>query len=461
MRGYKEYFDGKKITQMGLGVLGRGVNVAKFLAQNGAQLTITDLKEEDELASSIDELKDYKSQIEYVLGRHRLTDFDNRDMVIKGPGVPLNSEYIERARENDIPVEMDASLFTRLAGELTGEDEERVKIIGVTGSRGKTTVSYLIYHILQEAVAVGELGDSKCYMGGNALEGATLPILRRVQPGDYVVLELDSWQLQGFGDLKLSPHIAVFTSFLRDHMDYYDGDIKQYFKDKSNIFKYQREGDYLVVSQQAYSEINDRYKRDIESTMALAKENRIPESWKLKIPGRHNRENAALAVQVVELLGIRPEHIRKAVESFGGVPGRLEYVKKIKEVEIYNDTAATTPEATIAALHALAPEEEGKKKIVLITGGADKNLDYGHLAQAIDAKCKAVITLQGSATAKLRGHLKKPHSEVDNLQTAVHQAMLLANKGDILLFSPASASFEMFPNMYARGDKFVEVVRSL
>src|SRR3989344_5021103 len=213
---WQNYFKGKKITQLGLGLLGRGVGDAMFLCESGAELLVTDLKDARALSPSMGKLKKYGG-IEFILGGHRLKDFRNRDFILKAAGTPLDSPYINEAIKNGIPIEMDASLFLKLA-------PKGITVIGVTGTRGKTTTSYLIYEILKQA-------RKRTFLAGNIKDKATSPLLKKVRAGDYVVLELDSWQLQGFGDAKISPHIAVFTTLLEDHKNYYKGAPEQYFED--------------------------------------------------------------------------------------------------------------------------------------------------------------------------------------------------------------------------------------
>jgi UDP-N-acetylmuramoylalanine--D-glutamate ligase len=218
---YENYFKNKRITLMGLGLLGRGVGDARFLASLGADLIVTDLKTEAELAPSVDQLKEF-SNITFHLGGHRLEDFKDRDLVIKAPNTPLNSPFIAEAKKNNIPVRMSADLFAEFAG---------VPIIGVTGTRGKSTVSHLIAHILKTA------GHS-VLLGGNVQGVSNLSLLPQVTSDTTLVLELDSWQLQGFGEAKISPHISVFTTFFPDHMNYYGDDMKRYFADKAKyLFK--------------------------------------------------------------------------------------------------------------------------------------------------------------------------------------------------------------------------------
>src|SRR3989344_3517177 len=203
MKDFRQFFKDKKVTVMGLGLLGRGVGDALFLAECGAKLTITDLKTQGQLKESLKKLKKFRT-IKYVLGKHRLEDFRNADMILKAAGVPLDSIYIKKARKNKIPIEMSATLFARLSG---------IPMLGVTGTRGKSTVTHLIVHILKSA-------GGKVVLGGNVRGVSNLQLLKSVKGADMSVFELDSWQLQGFGEAGISPHIAVFTNFLPDHMNY-------------------------------------------------------------------------------------------------------------------------------------------------------------------------------------------------------------------------------------------------
>jgi len=488
---YRTLFKGKKITMLGLGVLGRGVNVAKFLAECGAILTITDLKTEKELATSLKQLKKYKN-ISFVLGKHRLSDFQRAEMVVKSAGVPLDSIYIKEARKNRIPVHMDASLFTKLA-------PDGIIMIGITGTRGKSTVTHLIHHIFSSASKSSKalpwsgvvytqgkalenlekgmvfLGLnhspagmvtrktlSKVFLGGNVRGMATLPLLKKVKAGDVVVMELDSWQLQGFGDDKISPEISVFTTFLPDHMNYYQGNMQKYFNDKANIFKYQKRGDVLIVGAQADKEISARYKGKIKGKKIVVRESNLPKSWHLQIPGAHNRYNTAIAIAVCEALGISEKEIKKSVECFPGVPGRLELVREVRGVKYYNDTTATTPDGNMAALKALAKK---KKDIILIAGGNDKGLSYKEMTSLINKTVKGLVLIDGSATKKILQELPKniqyPIDIVDGMKKAVESARKSAKKGDIVLLSPGATSFGVFKNEFDRGDQFVAEVKKI
>lgn len=448
---YKDFFTGKKITIMGLGLLGRGVGVAKFLAELGAELTITDLKNEEQLASSLEVLSPYKN-IKYVLGRHEMADFKDRDMVIKAAGVPLNSPYVAEAKKNDIPVEMDASLFAKLS-------TSNVDMIGVTGTRGKSTVTQLVYEILKA-------DGREVFLGGNVRGLATLPLLNNLRRSPtstqiVVVMELDSWQLQGFGDAGISPHVSVFTSFMRDHMNYYKGDMDAYFADKANIFKYQTEDDYFVCEKKVAEIIKEKGLKPAGKARIAGKET-IPNDWKIKIPGEHNLANIALAKMACEALGVDESVIRNVVENFAGVPGRLEFVKEIGGVKFYNDTTATTPDAAIAAVETL--RVDGKANIVLMGGGADKELDFKKYAEVIKGKVKALALFKGAATDKIiaeLGEVDFPIKIFDNMKDAFAFAANHARNGDAILLSPGAASFGVFKNEFDRGEQFMEEVNGL
>lgn len=450
---YKAYFRAKKITVMGLGLLGRGVGVVKFLAECGADLLVTDLKTKEQLASSLAELSNYQN-IHFVLGEHRLEDFRNRDLIIKAAGVPLDSVYIAEANTQGVPVKMESSLFAALTP---------ATLIGITGTRGKSTTTHFIYEFLQKYYKKG-----KVFLGGNIKGIATLPLLKSARAGDLVVLELDSWQLQGFGEEKISPHIAVFTNFLPDHLNYYmrGGNsearaMELYFADKANIFRHQNKSDYLVVGEEMAHSIIKLYPL-LQAEIVTVHTKDLPEDWILSIPGEHNRENLTLGSAVLRVLGCTPEEIKSSVADFKGVPGRLELIREVGGVKIYNDTTSTTPVATVAALEAVGDKD--KKNIVLIMGGADKQIDMSKLLSILPNYCQTIVLLPGTGTDTVSEKIKNNNSqviEVENLSDAVSKAMAKTKTGDSLLFSPGFTSFGLFQNEFDRGDQFNLLIKKL
>lgn len=437
----RAHFEGKKITVMGLGLLGRGLGDIRYLAEHGAELIVTDLKTEEQLATSLDALKEFGG-ITYVLGEHRLEDFRDRNFVLKAAGVPFDSPYIEEARKQRIPVKMSASWFAEIA---------QIPVIGVTGTRGKSTTTHMLHDILERA-------GKKVLLGGNVRGVSTLALLPHVEEGSTALMELDSWQLQGFGEAKMSPSISVFTTFFPDHLNYYKDNLDLYLGDKANIFLFQKPGDTLVLGTQCAERIQQKYAGLINAWTSIVGLSDLPTEWTLKIPGEHNRYDAALAMRAAEAAGIDARDIRAALEDFGGVPGRLELVGTVDGVDYYNDTTATTPDATLVALQALGQKYAGK--VVLIMGGADKNLDMAALIESIPENTKHVEFLAGSGTDRIKGQL--PRTEIfDNLVAAVGNARRNAQPGDAILLSPAFASFGMFKNEFDRGDQFNALVNNL
>lgn len=440
MQDFAETIQGKKVTMLGLGLLGRGVGDAEFLASCGAELTVTDRKSEAELAPSLEKLRQYPN-ITFHLGGHRTEDFTSADMVIKAAGVRLDSSEVAAAKKAGVPVAMSTALFAKFA--MAGG----ARIVGVTGTRGKSTISHMIFHCLKAA-------GKRAFLGGNVRGVSTLAQLPHIKQNDIAVLELDSWQLQGFGDLEISPHVSVFSNLMPDHQNYYRN-MDEYFADKANIFKYQKQGDALIVGES----IRDRV-RAARPPIEPIVPGHVPKDWRLRIPGAHNRHNASLAASALLALGLTAQQIQMGLESFDGVEGRLQLVSERDGIKIYNDNNATTPEATIAALKAL---DTGKRDIVLIAGGADKGLPLDELAHEVRKTCKAVFLLEGTGTVFLKGKL--PEAPVlHSLEEAVQSAFGAAEPGDTVLFSPAFASFGPppggFKNEYDRNDQFLSLVQS-
>ncbi len=427
---------------MGLGLLGRGIGDARFLAEQGAVLTVTDLKSEAELAASLAELKAFPN-ITYHLGGHLLEDFQQCDMVIKAAGVPQDSPYIAEAQKHGIPVRMSADLFVELSEVMT---------VGVTGTRGKSTITYMIEHVMKAA-------GQNILLGGNVRGVSSLALLSQAAPDTIGILELDSWQLQGFGEAHISPHIAVFATFMLDHMNYYKDSMEKYFDDKANIFLNQKSGDILVLSEQVEEYINKfGYENKVVGKKVVVNANTLPSDVKLKIPGEHNRLNAGLATAACRAFGIEDEKIFAALRTFEGVPGRLQLIREINGTKIYNDNNATTLHATIAAIRSVEPP------MVLIVGGANKlkGFDLGPLAQEINTKVSRVVLLDGENTTgsdALEPLLKVDYIKVGNLERAVSEA--LSTSPTTVLFSPAFASFGMFKNEYDRNDQFNALVQNL
>jgi len=461
------YFKNKKITVFGLGLLGGGLGVVKFIAKHGARkIIVTDIKSKEELKRSIEKLKGIKN-IEFVLGYHRIEDFTKVDMVIKNPQIPWTNKYIKEALKNKIPVEMDSSLFFKLC---------KNKIIGITGTKGKTTTSSMVFDLLKNS----GLNPMKVGVG----EESVLDKLEILKHNSIIVFELSSWRLSALSQAKLSPQIAVFKNIFPDHLNYYKG-MKDYIDDKENICRYQKPNDWFVynsedeivkkISQGVRSQVvSFSFNRENSGRSVFYEDDKIYLNDGIDIKqvmgkddllnfSKHNISNLLAAVGVVFALGVDFAKIKKAVLKTHPVSHRLEFVDEVMGVKYYNDSAATIPNAAIAAL------ESFNRPIILIAGGSDKNLDFTDFAKVISEKVKGIIFLRGVATEKLIEKLSKniPNREhrrfevFDSMNKAVEEAARVADSGDIVLLSPGAASFGLFENEFDRGNKFKKAVKSL
>lgn len=456
----QENLKGKRVTVFGLGVNEGGVGTVEFLERAGVrEIVVTDRKTHDELASSLSRLDRY-GNITYILGRHRPEDFSHTDFVVKNPGIPWTNEYVRLAESEGIPVEMDSGIFF---------ENCHNPIIGVTGTKGKTTTSGLIAHIFREAgrpvVSVG--------VGREPVLGA----LEGLNRDDTVVFELSSWRLSALGRIGMSPHIAVFTNFFPDHLNYY-GSIEEYRDDKRYLYAFQHEGDILISEagldfigkEKVFSEKvcysvsgdglsgDDAFFRGEEAVIVRGGvETVLFRTSDIRIPGEHLRQDALAASVAAFVSGISGSEISSALRTFRGMPHRLELVAEIRGVLFYNDSAATVPESAVSALRSF------DRPVVIIAGGSDKGLDFGAFAEEILRKAKSVVFLEGEGTNKLRTEIRKRSSgkehlsefeTVSGMEQAVEKAFLKSEPGDIVLLSPGAASFGMFSNEFDRGEKF-------
>ncbi len=444
---YTTYFKDKNITLMGLGLLGRGIADALFLLEQGARLTITDLKSEEQLQSSVKQLKKYESQITWVLGKHRHKDFQKADMVLRVPDVPLGNVYLKTAKKNGVPVCQSAALLV----ELIRREEINCTVIGVTGSKGKSSTTGMIEAVLRSY-------GKTYHLGGNMRGVVTLPLVSKIQPGDILLLELDSWQLQSFGEAHISPDIAVFTNFFADHMQYYRGDMKPYFKDKANIFRYQKTPRCFVSSQAKKAIRKYGREKDLEYVRLIS--TKILPVGRYQVIGEHMMQNLSLAYQVGRSLEIEDAILVRALESFQAVEGRMQLMGNFDEVTFYNDNNSTTPESTIYTLKTLK-DHYGDRRIIWIGGGSRKKLDYKELAKVVSKTVEYSLLFRGEGSEDIASSLQSSYhrySFVDSIQTMCDILSRITRVEDIVVFSPAAASFGIFINEYDRNDQFVQAV---
>jgi len=455
----KKDFKNKKITIMGLGLNRGGIGSARFFAECGAKVLITDIKKERDLSGSLKKLKDLK--IEYVLGQHRPEDFKNADMIIKNPAVPAVSKYLEIARENKIPIYSDIGIFLKLC---------KSPIIAVTGTKGKSTTASLIYQMLQKQY-------ENVVLAGN-IRVSVFSVLKIIKKDSLIILELSSWQLADLENIKCKPQVAVITNIFSDHLDRHKT-FKNYVQAKKNIFKSQNKNNFLVLNHDnktcrklaknalakiiffsLKSEVKGAHVIGNNIVFGLKKEF-ICARESLNLHGKHNLANALAAITASKIYNVKTKDIKKVLKNFRGLEGRLEFVKELGQVKYYNDTCATQPDAVIAGLKIF------KKPIILIAGGSDKELEFRGMAQWILKKVKTLILLPGNGSDKIKSAIKKlgkkhwPIHEVDNMQQAVETAHKLAKPNQIVLLSPGCSSFSSFKHEFDRGDQFKKRVQSL
>ncbi len=456
---------GLKVTIMGLGLHGGGAASARFFAEHGACVTVTDLKGEDELKPSLAALSDLPN-VRFVLGCHNIEDFEGADLVIKNPAVRLEgNKYLERARS----IETDISVFLRLS---------QAKLLAVTGSKGKSSVASAIHFCLKEAGATS-------FLGGN-ITVSPLAFLEKTSARSIVVLELSSWQLADLrGRNILKSACAVITPVMADHQNWYKS-MEAYVADKKLIYSDMEEDSALVCN------FDDEWGRIFaaESKARVAWYSAKPFSadalkgaktlaWlepsglglirhesgvetllpsKTAVAGAHMKANLLAAGVALFELGLNAAQIADSLGRFPGIPHRLEHFFENDGVKWYNDSAATIPEAAAQALAAF------ESPVILICGGTDKALNLAPLACALhNAKC--VILLSGSATEKLIPLLDARGIEHEgpfsDIEAAVAAAAKSAKAGDCVVLSPGAASFELFNNEFDRGEKFKEAVLKL
>lgn len=426
----KNIFKNKKVMVMGLGLNGGGVGVAKFFAKQGASVLVTDLKTKEQLQKSVNELKNFK--VDFVLSGHKKEDFISADLIIKNPAVPNNSKFLKIAKEHNIPVKTDIEIFFDLCP---------AKIIGVTGTKGKSTTATLIYLFLKEK-------NKNVFLAGNI--GVTpLRILSKISAESYIVLELSSFELE---DLKKSPQIAVITNLFEDHLNRY-GTFKEYVNAKKNIFKYQKTDDYLVLNSEN-EETRKLAKGAVSQVIYFSKGKEIS-----ILQGEHNKENIAAAIAVAKLLGVSNDDIASVLNTFRGIPNRQEFILEKNGVKYFNDTTATNPGSAIEAIRTFK-KQFPSSALIFIMGGENKGMNYKNLAEEIIKNQIKLVLLPGSGTEELKKYIDD-FTEANSMEDAVKKVFSITKKGDVVVLSPAAASFNLFNNEFDRGNQFVEYVKKI
>lgn len=450
----------QQIREKRIAVIGAGVSnmpLIALLRKAGLLVTVHDRKTAEALGEQYDKLQ--QLGVSLVLGEQYLDALDE-DIIFRTPGLHPNHPALTavRARGGEVTSEME--LFFRVCP---------CKIIGITGSDGKTTTTTLTYEFLKHA-------GYTCHLGGN-IGKPLLPEVDTMQPDDLAIVELSSFQLMG---MQYSPYIAAITNLTPNHLDYHK-DFDEYVQAKTSIYTHQKEGERLVLNvddpvtrtleigrghdirtcSKVVKPENGVYLREGVIYIADNGQDRVlMNAEDIRIPGAHNVSNVMMAAAIVQGL-CKDEDIVQVAKTFGGVEHRIEFVRELDGVRYYNDSIASSPTRTIAGLNSFA------QKLILIAGGYDKHIPYDVLGEPICQHVKTLL-LTGATAPKIRacveqaaGSEKPEIIDVPDLAAAVRTANAIAQPGDVVILSPASASFDCFRNFMERGERFKELVHGL
>ena len=459
LQEFENYIRFRKVAIIGLGV--SNIPLIDYLYEKKANVTIFDDREEEKISKEIiDKIKKYK--FSYFLGKNNLNNLTNFDIIFRSPScLPTKPELVKEMEKGAI-VTTEIEMLMKMCP---------CKIIGITGSDGKTTTTSLINAILKKA-------GYNTFLGGN-IGTPLFTKLSEIKPEDIVVLELSSFQLMG---MEISPNIGVISNITPNHLNIHK-DYEEYIDAKKNIFKYQNENDIVVLNYD--NEITRNSAKETKAQIIFfSKEEKIDNGFIVDkrvikeckdgirehilevndviLRGEHNYENIATAIAATSTL-VDINIAVEAVKDFRPVEHRLEFVREINNVKWYNDSVSSSPTRAIAGLNAFDEE------IVLIAGGYDKNLDYTPIAKPIVANVTNLILLgqtSGKIFEAVKQELEKQNKELNiymcnTLKETVELANKIVKPKQIVLFSPASASFDMFKDFADRGEKFKKLVNEL
>lgn len=456
---FNKFLDSKKVAIIGMGV--SNLPLLDYFYDKNAKVTVFDKNTpSDEIMEKINK---YRYEVE--IGEYNLSRLNGFDIVFRSPSVlPTREELIIAANKGTI-ITSEIEMVLKLAP---------CKIIGVTGTEGKTTTTSIIYEILKSS-------GKNCFLGGN-IGKPIFTEIKNMKPEDIVVLELSSFQLMG---MEVSPDISVVTNMYPDHLNIHSS-YEEYQQAKKNIFLHQNEDGVVILNYD--NEITRKFADEVKSNLVFfsSLENlengyvydrkdetikhcvngrfeNILKKQEIKLRGIHNYENICAALAATAPIVDEKAQI-KAIKEFNGVEHRLEFVRELNGVKYYNDSIGTSPASTIAGLNAF------DENIILLAGGSDKGLDYTEIGETIAKKVR-VLLLTGPTAEKIESATKSAMSKAEketveiihckNLQEAVSVANRKAKPGEIVLMSPASASFDAFKNFIERGIKFKEFVNNL
>jgi UDP-N-acetylmuramoylalanine--D-glutamate ligase len=435
---------------VGLGRFGGGVGVTRWLVDQGARVTVTDLAEPEKLGASLDRIADL--DVSLKLGGHDPDSLRDADMVVVNPAVPKQrSAFFRQITESGIPWTTEMNLFCERCP---------ATVIGITGTYGKSTTCVMLDNAVRASVDAGRTGFTAVHLGGN-IGRSLLGRLEDIKPTDLVILEMSNAQLEDLPRIHWAPPFAVVANAFPNHLDRH-GSWEAYVEAKLNILRDPVQASRIVLGPVG---------RDVEAMVerivpsASGRVHRVTPAdppVELAVAGRHNRANADCVLAVGRLLGLDEAITRRALRSFTGLPHRLEHVRSLAGVDYINDSKSTSPAAIQTAIESLG------QPIVAIIGGVDKGVCFADCAAALATRCRAVICVGESGPAFARalraveaGDSAPTLLETDGLPEAVCLAREQAQAGDAVLFAPGAPSFDAYPNFEERGRHFIELVNAL
>ena len=448
-----------KVLVMGLGSFGGGAGVVRFLADRGANVTVTDMRPAEKLTEAIGGLGEIPN-LRFRLGGHDEADFRNADLIVVNPAVRRDNPYLQIAQAAHVPLTSEMNLFWQW---------NPAPVVAVTGSNGKSTTTALIHSILQHS-------GRRPWLGGN-IGVSLLPQVDQIRAEDVVVLELSSFQLTDLDRLQVSPAVSVITNFAPNHLDWHES-LDHYRWAKQTMLRWQQSTDTAILNADdqdvcGWATTGRRLLFGLCDTgeagvfagqngqdfvRLVELQQTLPLSQWLRLPGRHNLANALAATCAALQFGVDREAIQQGLEQYEPLPHRLQWVADVDGRSFYNDSLATTPESAIVALEAF------QGPIVLLAGGYDKHVDLSQFAKAIAHRVKSVA-LMGQTAGILRemirqqdGVVCRTSPEFTSFRQAFDWAVAQSEPGDVILLSPGCASYDWFRNFADRGQQFVEFV---
>jgi UDP-N-acetylmuramoylalanine--D-glutamate ligase len=430
----------KRVTVAGLGRFGGGIAVTRWLVEQGAaRVLVTDKDPAEKLADSVKKLEGLP--VEFRLGEHREEDFAGVDLVVTSPALPPTNTYLAAAKNAGVPVTTEIRLFVERCPNT---------IVGVTGTKGKSTTSTLLHRMLSARY--------KAWVGGN-LGGSLLSDLPKMEKSDLVVLELSSYMLWWLGGMRWSPHVGLVTIISSDHLEWH-GDVPAYVDAKRNLVRYQRPDDYAVLNEE--DEVSASFAHATAGKVILFGL-RDCKPFETKLPGAHNQLNAQGAFAAAHVFGVTWDEAQAAIRDLDPLPHRLQLVCEKDGVRWVNDSIATVPDAAVAALESFPPH-----RVIQIVGGHDNGTPMTVLCNALGERAKAALCvgptgkriMQGIEGSSLPAGACGVY-DCGDLETAVKTARTIAKAGDVVLLSPGCKSYGDFVNFEQRGETFAKLVREI